>query len=66
MTEEQKADQQLTGYAHASKGYSLIQLVISMDLTKKEWESLKVNYLTLQYLSKEQVNEIDNYFNKNQ
>ena len=70
LTEEQldieKADQQLTGFAHATKGYSLTELVTSMGLTKTEWGVLKTKYLALEYLSEEQVNEIDDYFNVNQ
>jgi len=32
---------QLTGFAHASKGYSVKDLARSMNLTKSEWSKLR-------------------------
>ena len=35
------AEAQLTGFAHASKGYSIKDLAHSMNLTKREWLKLR-------------------------
>ena len=42
-----RAEQQLRGFIHAVQGYDLEQLVISMGLTKKEWDVMRkdCNYL---------------------
>ena len=35
------AEQQLVGYAHAKRGYSLIDLISSMGMKNNEWEKIK-------------------------
>ncbi len=40
----EKADQQLTGFLHCRKGYSLINLLESMALKREEWTILKKRY----------------------
>lgn len=40
-TMTQFAEQQLIGYLHAKRGYSLINLIINMGLSKDEWEKIK-------------------------
>jgi hypothetical protein len=68
MTEEQlnlhKADQQLTGFAHARGGYQINSLAAGMGLTKKEWEALKKDFLVLDYLTEEEVQEIEDHLNE--
>jgi len=56
-----KADQQLTGYVHAKRGYDLESLIGAMALTKEEWGILKKEYLVLKYLNDQEIAEIDNY-----
>jgi hypothetical protein len=38
-----KAEQQLTGFAHARQGYDVISLAQAMALRPEEWEALKEN-----------------------
>lgn len=54
------AEQQLLGYAHAKRGYSLIDLITSMGLTIKEWEVIKKDYPN--YLNEDETAEIEDYF----
>ena len=58
-----KAEQQLLGFTHAKQGYSLIDLISSMGLTKDEWKTLKADY-ELTYFSDNDKEEIDEYFKK--
>lgn len=59
------AEQQLLGFSHAKRGYSLTDLIIAMGLTIKEWKSLKKDY-SLSYLNEDDYEEIENYFKKKQ
>lgn len=54
------AEQQLLGYAHAARGFSLKQLIESMALTKSEWKTIKKNNTTS--LTESEISEIDDYF----
>jgi len=51
---------QLTGYTY--RNGSITNLIMGMALTKEEWVKLKRNDL-VNFLSKEDFNEIDNFFN---
>ena len=57
-TQLQLAEAQFLGFMHRQQGYSLISLVQSMGLSKKEWEQL-VDTLEL---SVDEKREIDEYF----
>jgi len=59
----EKAEQQLTGFIHAKRGYNLTTLVDSMGLTEKEWNNIKFNASILG-LNENEVSEIDEYFKK--
>ena len=54
-----KAEQQLTGFAHAAQGFDVISLVKAMGLYAKEWDQLKAD---IPWLPEKIVNEIDNHF----
>jgi len=54
----QMAEQQLLGFAHAARGYSLQDLVNAMGLTPIEWAALQ-KYYTLSYLSCDDKQEIN-------
>lgn len=41
MSQIKLAEAQLIGFAHASKGFNIIDLADSMALTKKEWLKLR-------------------------
>lgn len=41
MSQLELADAQLTGFAHASQGFGILELAESMGLTKKEWIKLR-------------------------
>lgn len=56
------AEQQLLGFHHAKKGYSLKNLVSSMGLEKEEWEELKTSGM-VNYLTDNEVETIDEHFN---
>jgi len=51
---------QFIGFTHCKNGYSISQLVESMGLTVKEWNKIKRS----EALIKDEIIEIDNYFNK--
>lgn len=34
-------EQQLLGFLYVKRGYSLIDLIVNMGLSKKEWEQIK-------------------------
>lgn len=53
------AEAQLTGFAHGSKGFSVTDLAKSMNLTKKEWEKLRLN----SGLKQSDVDDLDALFN---
>ena len=55
------AEHQLTGFKHAKEGYSLRDLISSMGLTKREWDTLQ-NKEKVDYLNKDDKEEIDEYF----
>ncbi|MDY0362660.1 MAG: integron integrase [Desulforegulaceae bacterium] len=54
------AEMQLLGFAHASNGYSIKDLVESMGLAQEEWEQIK----NKTYLNEKDIEEIDYYFEK--
>jgi len=56
----QLAEAQFIGFVHGKHGYGVLDLVISMGLTRTEWSSLR-NQLTM---NASDVTEIDNYFSK--
>jgi hypothetical protein len=56
------AEAQLLGYSHCKKGYSLIDLVISMGLKISEWEKIKKEYP--QSLSDDDIKEVDIHFER--
>ncbi len=58
----QLAEQQLTGYAHASKGFGIEDLAQSMGLKKSEWEKIKARKLV--DLKPLDVEYLDAYFLK--
>ena len=65
MIEEMKlimAEQQFTGFIHASDGGDIVSLVSSMCLTLGEWEELK-EAGSVEYMSEEFSHDIDQYFN---
>lgn len=51
------AEQQLVGFFHRAKGYSLSDLITSMGLTMGEWTVMQKRY-GLEYLSEEAREEI--------
>lgn len=59
----EKAEQQLTGFAHAKRGFNLVSLIQSMGLKEYEWKKIKFNASILG-LNKDEVLEIDDYFKK--
>lgn len=58
------ADAQFIGYYHGSKerGIGLMNMVISMGLTKSEYLRLKKQYSCLEYLSDQETQELDEHF----
>jgi hypothetical protein len=54
-----KAEQQLTGFAHAFSGFDAISLIQSMGLRVEEWEQLKID---MPWLPEKLVKEIDEHF----
>ena len=55
--------QQMTGFQELNRGGTWSSLCISMGLTQKEWEYIKLNeYPT--WLHKEDIEEIENHFYK--
>ena len=54
-----KAEQQLTGFAHAAQGFGVISLVEAMGLDAKEWGQLKAD---MPFLPDKIVSEIDAHF----
>jgi hypothetical protein len=61
LLEVEKAEQQLTGFAHAKHGYGLTELISSMGLKEYEWNILKKDY-SLTYLTADEIEEIGTYF----
>lgn len=57
----QLAEAQFMGFIEASRGYSIIQLVISMGLDKQEWQ--RIRFFSLFEYNQELRNEVDEYFN---
>lgn len=55
------AEQQLRGYSHAKRGYSLRDLILSMGLRKSEWETIKKQGC-LTYITKDEKAKIDEFF----
>jgi hypothetical protein len=55
-----EAEQQLLGFALGSQGYSIEELVSSMNLEQSEWIYLK-NKKMVNNLSEEQIKEVDDY-----
>lgn len=58
----QFAEQQLLGFFHAKRGYSLIELISNMGLTKKEWD--EINDKHIYRITVQEEKEIMEYFNK--
>lgn len=56
-----KAEQQLTGFAHAARGFGVISLIEAMGLTAQEWEQLRTD---MKFLPNSIFNEIEDYFTK--
>lgn len=52
------AAQQLIGYAHGKRGYSVTQLAEAMGLSAREWEKLRDDVT----LPKGDAEELDDYF----
>lgn len=61
MTALNYAQQQMVGFFHAKSGYSIVELIRAMGLTKKEWKRMKEIY-KLQFISTADKKEIDDYF----
>lgn len=53
------AEAQFIGFRHGQQGFSVVDLVIAMGLTVKEWEKLR----TKLFLTMSDINSIDTYFN---
>ena len=58
----QFAEQQLLGYLHAKRGHGLIDLIINMGLSKKEW--VEINNQTNLNITEIERDEVERYFNK--
>lgn len=58
------ADAQFIGYAIGKREPGILDLVISMGLTKKEWIKWQEKYTT-NYLTESEIQEINEYFDKN-
>lgn len=58
----QFAEQQLLGYLHAKRGYSLIDLITSMGLSNAEWKQIKKESSLC--MTNAEVQEIELYFLK--
>lgn len=59
-----KAEQQLLGFINGKREYSLRELIESMGLTKKEWQSIKNERpIVMDYLKPDEVEEIENKLN---
>lgn len=56
------AEQQLIGYLHAKSGYGLIDLIINMGLSKKEW--IEINEENDFNLTDQEKTEVEEHFNK--
>ena len=59
---EQLAEQQLLGYFHAKRGYGLIDLIINMGLSKKEWKS--INKEVKIDITEQERTEVEEHFSK--
>ena len=59
----EKAEQQLTGFVHAKRGFSIESLIESMGLTKKEWRKIRFNATTLG-LNEDEISEINSFFKR--
>lgn len=62
MTGLEKADcaiHQLIGYSIAKRGFGIICLIEQMNLELEEWNKIKKYLVTL---TKDEVEEVDNYF----
>jgi len=58
------ADSAIIGFYHGKWDRSnIIALIDALGLQKSEWLSLKNNYPTINYLTSDEITEIDNYFN---
>ena len=57
------ADAQFIGYAIGKREPSIIDLVMSMGLTEKEWIKWQQNYPT-NYLTQSEIDEVNEYFEK--
>jgi len=68
MTEEaiqkRMAEMQLRGYAHAKRGYSLIELVESMGMTDREWLTIRRRGAGSLGLLQTEIAEITEHFRK--
>ena len=60
--ETQFAEQQLLGYFHAKRGYDLIDLIVNMELSKKEW--IEINKEFSFNITNQEKKEVEEHFNK--
>lgn len=56
------ADAQFIGFSIGKREPGIINLVVSMGLTKSEWAKWKAKYTTT-YLTESEIKEVDLYFN---
>lgn len=61
--EIEKAEQQLTGYVHAKRGYNIESLIESMGLKEKEWKRIRFDAKVLG-LNEDEIDAINKYFKK--
>lgn len=56
-----QAEQQLLGFFHAAKGFSLKELLDSMALEKSEWQEMMASGM-VGWMNGDQIEEINKYF----
>ena len=56
------AQQQLLGYFHAKRGYSLLDLISDMELSKQEW--VEINKESVLDMNEEERQEIEQKINE--
>lgn len=55
------ADAQFIGFHYGKREPGIIDLIMSMGLTAKEWEKWKAEYTT-DYLKESEIEEVNEYF----
>jgi len=58
------AEAQILGFHHCYQGYPIRNLLSSMGLTRKEWETIKKEMGVESYLPQELGDEIEDYLNE--